>query len=224
MSVEVVIPSHPHNDSHRRRAEAYIVGLYREQHPDWTVTVAVGPAASWSKAAAVTPAVRASSAQTIVVADGDSWSPDTGACVDRALRANAWGQPHRWVRRLNREATAARYAGELPDWRKGHLDKREYVGFLGGGIVVIDRDVYLDCPLDPRFVGWGHEDESWAWALRTLHGSRWVSATGRLYHLWHPPAPRNGAHGAPESWRLRERYRQLQKDRRGMRALIEEIR
>jgi hypothetical protein len=61
--------------------------------------------------------------------------------------------------------------------------------------------------MDSRFVGWGQEDESWAYALQTLAGQPWRGAAD-LFHLWHPTPPRvERRRGSIEGWRLMKRYR-----------------
>ena len=228
MSVDVIIPTSETNDEPRRDALRYVTGLYERVYPLWRVILGICPPGPWSKALAVADGLKRSDAEIIVVADGDVWSPTIGTAVCDGLRTNKWSQPHRWVRRLDEQATADTYNGVLGPgrWDGALLDRREYAGFLGGGIVALHRETYDDCPLDPRFEGWGHEDESWAAALRVLHGERWVTPAGRLWHLWHPPADRNGALGAERSVQLRDRYMEIQGrwDKDEMRRLVSEAR
>jgi hypothetical protein len=73
-------------------------------------------------------------------------------------------------------------------------------------MMAITRDAYDRVPMDPRFVGWGQEDEAWGAALAAVLGNGWRGTTP-LYHLWHPPQPRqNRAIGSQESRHLRGRY------------------
>ena len=221
MSVDVLIPWSDTNDEHRLRALEWVTGLYTERCPTWTVILGRCPDGPWVKGRAVADALERSTADIVVIADGDVWCDATPDAAERGLRAHRWAMPHRWVKRISQHGTDAVLSGERT-MRNAPHEKREYNACQGGGIVVITRELYDRCPLDPRFAGWGHEDEAWAYALRLLHGQRWTNPDGRLWHLWHPPQPRNGAYGAPASVELRNEYRAVykRKDRAGMAELV----
>jgi hypothetical protein len=172
----------------------------------WPVTTAEAPEGEWCKAAAVTPAVESSSADIVVVADADVWCDGISAAVDAIEGGAAWATPHLKVHRLTPEATEEILTGgELHD--RVPLTEPAYIGRVGGGILAIRRDVYLDCPLDPRFIGWGQEDEAWNLALTALHGDV-HQGVAPLYHLWHPSQPRQSrAIGSPRSAALLRRYK-----------------
>lgn len=189
------------------------------------MTVAEAPAdGPWIKAAAVTPAVEASSADLVVMADADCWSPGLPAAIEAVADGAPWAIPHQLVHRLTSAATGAVYDGTvaLDTIEPSHCEQDPYRGFAGGGIVALPRGTYLDVPLDPRFGGWGGEDESWARALSTLVGDPW-RGSGPLFHLWHPPQLRmNRRHGSRESEALTFAYRQAKGRPNRMRALVEE--
>ena len=117
-------------------------------------------------------------------------------------------------------------AGEPPEPEtqadlEGIPSRNPYPGMVGGGIMVIRRDVYEQCPLDPRFLGWGQEDASWGAALTRLHGLQ--RGTGDLWHLWHEPEPRMSfTRGNPASVALAMRYLSA-KNATEIRAIIGEI-
>jgi hypothetical protein len=212
-SVEVVIPWLP-GCVHRTRA----LGWVSTRHP-YPVTVGHG-STPWVKADAVMPAVRESTADIIVVSDADVWCDMTEAI--EAVKCGApWAKPHRDVYRLTEQATADFYGGA--DYRDLPLDRAVYRGIAGGGVVVAKRTTLLDIPLDPRFVGWGQEDESWALALHTVAGMAYLG-TEDLIHLWHPPQPRMSERkGSPESWHLMRRYAKARRDPEQMRSILKEI-
>jgi hypothetical protein len=189
----------------------------------------------WCKAEAVAAGLTDSAAQVVVVADADCWSAGIPAAVDLVRSGAPWAMPHRLVHRLSPEATAQVLAGEEPHegMAVDPVIRKPYGGTPTGGIVVVHRDVWDDCPLDPRFRGWGHEDDSWGRALDAFYGrpARPPQPTPRLYHLWHPPQPRQTwGLGSQESWDLNLRYVRAWKaarqrgDTAPMRALIEEAR
>lgn len=213
MSVEVIVPwagSCPF----RRRALDWVVGRYR-----WPVVIAEGPT-PWVKARAVAPAVAASTADVVVIADADVWAPGIDEAVVAVETGAPWAVPHRGVFRLSPDGTDNLLDGEC--WEDQSLDQRPYLGVEGGGIVVAPRETLLDVPLDPRFVEWGQEDESWGIALHHLAGLRY-RAKQPLIHLWHPHPPRmDRRHGSIQSRALFRRYLNARRDPAQMRSLIEE--
>lgn len=222
MQVEVVVPWR-NGCPHRTAALDHVLGRYRQHGLD--PIVAEHDDGPWCKARAVTPAVEASRADLIVMADADCWPTNLPEALSAAAGA-PWVIPHRDVWRLSTQATSAVYDGTVAFDNIGPSDCEQapYRGFAGGGVVILPRTTYLDVPLDPRFDGWGGEDESWARALSTLVGEPW-RGTAPLFHLWHPPQPRmNRRHGSTQSEALTFNYRQAKGRPRRMRQLIEEAR
>lgn len=211
-------------DPHREDAWRWV----RER---WTglpygLKVCEAPPGPWSKGGAFMPHV-AGSEDVVVIADADCWCEGVNAAVAAVEGGADWAAPHTEVRRLTEMATEYLLAGcQVPlslAIEECPINGGAYNGFLGGGIVVVRRDVLLDVPFDPRFVGWGGEDASWRDAMLTLVGPPW---RGRdpLFHLWHPPQPRLSRKvGSRETAALRSRYVQANRSRRKMRALLDEI-
>lgn len=177
----------------------------------------------WCKAEAVADALSRTDAEILVIADADVWCDGAQAAVEAVQQGAAWAVPHGKVHRLTAQATADTLTTGTFD-PDAECAERPYTGHAGGGIVAIHRTTYEACPLDPRFTGWGHEDDSWAIALRCLHGSPWRGADP-LWHLWHQPQPRrNRRIGSEPSRRLHGRYKASRRDPDAMRSLIEEAR
>lgn len=186
------------------------------------VIEALAPPGPWSKGAAVAPAVESSRADLIVQADADCFTEGLAGAVRVVEDGAPWAIPHNNVHRLTEEGTAATLAGI--GWRDQPLDQRPYPGIAGGGIVVASREVALAVRLDPRFQGWGQEDECHAMALMTIVGDPW-RGDADLVHLFHPPQERmTRRRGSEASWQLRRRYAAARNDPVAMRALIEESR
>jgi hypothetical protein len=212
--VEVIVPWLP-GCPHRERAWNYLEPLY-----EWPVTIAQG-GSPWVKAEAVTPAVDASDAEIVVVADADCHTNGLSEAIAAVRRGAPWAIPHRGVYRLAERGMEDFYAGadpmELP------LTQPAYRGYPGGGFVVARKHVLQEVPLDPRFVGWGYEDESWARALKTIIGNPW-RGDAPLIHLWHPPQPRRDRnHGSRESELLCLRYVAAEHKPEEMRAILREF-
>jgi hypothetical protein len=220
VNVDVIIPV-AGDCEHRAAALDWVIGQWGLLMPAWGVVIGHGDPdpGRWCKADAVADALERSTADVVVVHDGDSWSDGTVLAVAEGLTRRSWAMPHGAVHRLTEAGTRRVLAGDQDVTRAAA--ERPYTGFAGGGIVALRREVYDRVPLDCRFVGWGYEDESWARALGCLVGPRW-SAQRPLRHLWHPPQFRESrGRGSAESWELRERYRLAVKDRSAMAELLE---
>ena len=182
----------------------------------------VGP---WRKAAAVADALSRASGQILVIADADVWCDGVPQAVARVKAGVGWAIPHYLVRRLTLPATLTVLgSGDWPVRRvTTTYAQRPYPGRPGGGIVVLSRESYAKVPMDPRFVGWGQEDESWALALGTMLGRSW-RGTADLWHLHHEPAPRQSRQfGSSASQQLHRRYTTASRQPKRMAALLAEM-
>lgn len=204
---------------HREAALAWVL----QQFPSsWEVVLGECPTEEWCKALAVKDALSRASGDELVVHDADVWCDSLRDAVN-SLELFRWAVPHRSTRRLTQEATEHVLAGASPEQFTMSLVEPIAQVHVGGGIVVLKREVYERVPLDPRFQGWGHEDDAWGMALRTLTGEPY-SPRGRLWHLWHPPQWREDRwKGGRESYDLYRRYDAAFGKRAEMRALLDEV-
>lgn len=217
-------------DPHRQAALAWVAHQWGTA--GYQPTLGIPDGDTWCKAEAVRNAIADQPGDILVIADADVHCEGVQDAIDAVRRGAPWARPHRLVWRLSQASTAAVLAGAEP--RQGmELDPDEptatrpgrrnegYGGVDGGGIVVVRRDIYEDCPLDPRFRGWGHEDVSWARALTVLHGG--PTRFGHdLWHLWHPPQPRlSRGFGSGESALLQDTYSRARSPE-AMRRLIDQ--
>lgn len=219
MTVSVLVPFRDDGTS-RTVVWAWLRSWWAATYPDWQVVTGTCPDGPWCKADAVADALTRADGSTLVVADADVLCDAIGAAVDQV----AGPGPHRWAvphRRVNRLSTAATYAvlsgAGLPPPpttrpRQGGagwstFNGESYTGTVGGGLVVVARDLYQLVPLDRRFQGWGQEDAAWGRALSVVAGRPWRGGEP-LWHLWHPPQKRmTRAVGSPEGLALYRRYR-----------------
>jgi hypothetical protein len=226
VAVQLIVPFRG-GCEHRERAWRWLRDRYEAE--GWDVIEAPAPDGPWCKGAAVTPAVEASKAPVIVVADADCWTGGLNEVVAAVRHGARWGMPHGKVYRLTEAATNSFLAGEVDDLYalledRRSLARRAYPGVWGGGVVVVRRDVYLEAPIDPRFLNWGNEDTAWARALKCLAGDGW-QGSAPLVHLWHPPEPRIADdRGSKDGWNHFLRYHRAAADPDAMRALIKEAR
>lgn len=197
---------------------------YAWEHPDWQVVTGASPDGPFNRSAAILDGVHRSDGEMILVADADCWTETVDAL--NAAVDSGWAVPHLLLHRLSEESTAKVLAGAdphgLPLDRANAQDSRPYRGHECGTLLAIRRDVLLDVPPDVRFVGWGHEDDAWSRALRTLIGKPWRGKRD-LFHLWHPPQPRlRRTVGSVESKRMFGLYDRAKNNPRRMRALVDE--
>lgn len=220
----VIVPLAISRCPHRRAAWVHVRGHLAGL--GWPVMVGAGDEELWSKGAACARAVAALEAvmavDVLVVYDGDVLVP-AEALVEAVTAVSGgapWAVAHEWVDRLDQRSTVALLAGEPSSWT---LDRMAYRGVVGGGCTIVRRDVWESCPIDPRFVGWGGEDEAWGWALDTLYGPPWAGEA-RLTHLWHPhaaPGARRPPHAV--SLGLRRAYQHARGVPRLTRAVIADV-
>jgi len=179
----------------------------------------------WRKGVAVADGVARASCDVVVIADADVWCDGVRVAVEVVAAGQAgWAIPHHLVRRLTARATdEVLETNAFPTVRTTFTyDQRPYPGHPAGGMVVLTRDAYQHAPIDPRFAGWGQEDNSWALALRLLIGREW-RGTEDLWHLWHTAQPRQSrAVGSSASAALHRRYWAAKGSPRSMAALIAE--
>lgn len=199
-SVAVLIPF-GNETPWRRRSLEHVKSWYAEEleNPRIEVGFHTGP---WCKAEAVAQALASSPEEILVIADADCVTPGLKRAVWAVQQGAPWAMPHLKVYRMGQTASKYIFEGVKPGAltiQNRWLDQPPYKGYEGGGITVIRREVYLDCPLDPSFKGWGQEDESWALALNGLHGAPW-RGIAPMYHLWHEkPARVSRYAGSAES-------------------------
>lgn len=201
----------------------YVVRRWHQEFPKWGHAIGYHDDDSpWCKATAVQGAFDAlhadgESPDILVIADADVWAEDVHNAVFRVQSGARWAIPHFKVHRLTETASDAVLAGGPLE---GETEERPYKGVIGGGMVVIERELYEEAPFDPRFQSWGQEDQSAGLAWATLAGKAWRSEKP-LYHLYHEPQKRQSrVTGSQESANLYGKYRRALGDERKMRHLI----
>ena len=206
---------------HRAAALEWVLGQYAENFPHWEVVVCELPEGEpWNKAKALQAGIEASKRHELVVMnDADVWCAGLQEAID-VLDEYEWSVPHKGVFRLSQKATQRVLEGA--EFLTDDLEERAYQGTTGGGIVAMHAETFRRVPLDPRFEGWGQEDDAWSLALHMLAGHPWRGKTP-LYHLWHPPQERlNRRIGSTQSKALLRRYGQARTPE-DMQSLIDEV-
>lgn len=227
----LLVPFRFGDDPARDRAWRYVRDYYRCVHPRFEVYVGTcAQREPWSKGAAVAQAFKRSREEVVIVADADVVVPAGRLveCVEAVHYGDVpWAQPHARVYRLSATMSAVTMRGPLPmikELSADRLERRMHVGPRGGGIVVCSRDAFEAVRgIDPRFIGWGGEDISFARALDTLCGPG-LHLDAAMWHLWHPRAERRHRNRASEANEaLANRYLDAEGDAIAMARLVGEI-
>lgn len=224
MTVAVVIPWRA-GCLHRERALKWTIRRYLAAFRSLDVVLgSCDPDRPFNRAQAIIDGASRTQADVLVVADGDVWC-DPKQAIDE-VKSCGWAVPHLKIHRLSRESTDKVLRGEdwhgLPLSTDNRQDAKPYKGHETGTLVVLRRDVLEEVPPDPRFVGWGSEDDAWSCALRTLVGAPWRGVDD-LVHLWHPPQPRiSRTVGNRESFALLRRYQRANRQPAVMSELVAE--
>lgn len=221
MTVAVVVPFRG-GEAHRDRNWAWL-------HERWEglgLEVIEGTTGvdGFSRTQAILDARARTDVDVLVVADADVWCEDLG--VAAAQRAG-WSVPG-MLHRLSPASTDQVLAGE--DWRglplstDNRQDAKPYQVHAAGTFLTVTAEAFDLAPPDPRFVGWGQEDDAWAAALQTLVGP--PARTGAdVVHLWHPPEPRSSrVTGNRANKALARRYHNARRSTALMHTLIAEAR
>lgn len=221
--VSVIVPWQP-GCPYREASWKYIQQWFHHNAPDsWQIIEASHDSVPFNKAQAVRDGFKKSFGKVIVVHDSDSISDSLFEAVDLVKNRYQWAVPHTMVHRLTPEATIKVLEGTDPTAVLDQTHEKPYKGVIGGGIVVLRRELFEKCPPDNRFVGWGGEDEAWGYALQLVSNQPPARGKGRLIHLWHPPQERmTRMYGSLQSKQLIERYRTAARRRSAMLQLISE--
>lgn len=214
MTTSVIVPWRG-GCPHRETAWAWV--RQKLEALDLEVIEGTCPDGPWVKALALADGISRASGDRLVMHDGDVWCDGLAEAI---AHPDPVVVPHRHVYRLTETASVNYMTGHGPL----QYEERPYIGQAAGGILVFDRDVWDEAPMDPRFAGWGQEDASWALAIRTVLRPWHRLQDHSLYHLWHPSQPRkNRSTGSVESHQLQARYEAADGKPDAMRALLAEF-
>ena len=225
MTTAVLVPFRG-GEPHRDRNWSWVRSRYEQSGFD--VIVGTTDAEGFSRTQGILNAREQSDAEVFIVADADVWT-DPAALLGGVsqARASGWAVPNRLLHRLSEESTWRVLAGEdwhgLPLSTDNDHDSKPYCVNPGGTLLVVTADAFDTAPPDPRFVGWGQEDDAWATALRRLVGPEWRGSAD-IVHLWHPAESRRSREvGSVDNVALRRRYF-IARSQEAMRSLVEETR
>jgi hypothetical protein len=217
-SVAVVIPWRVSRTHKPRRLEVCIAALRAALPPKAGIRAFDSGHQPFNRAASRNGGVSESTADVLVVCDGDAVVQP--APLLAAVAAAGDGRlhlPYTEVRLLTQDGSEHVQLGNDPhDARVWHTNP-----YSVGGCVVVSRDTWRAAGgWDERFTNWGFEDTAFWAAVDTLLGT--TRHEGTLYDLWH--IDKRGI-GSPQ-WQtgkaLCDRYTDARGNPEAMRTLIEE--
>lgn len=184
------------------------------------------PDGLFNKAAAVNDGASRATGDVLALLDADAML--TRYAVLRAVQIVAdggWCRPFHTVWALTEHYSAQ--VLEYPPSLDVPIDESEVAHKMplnpGMAVFLSRRDFEDIGGMDPRFVGWGGEDESWGFQCGTLLGqSQRVEAV--CGHLWHESVEQLHQPHFKQNVELRNRYSEIyaRRNKGAMRALIAE--
>ena len=227
MKVSILVPFR--DDGHRQASMEWIVARWRHHWPEAEVIIRPDDGRDpFSKSVALQACAADATGDVLILLDADTWCdvPTIRHAVEVAAEG-ALVMPGKVAHRLGQDVTDRLLASDPAcDWPTILPSEVEQsvrpVGFLH----VLSREVWdATNGYDPRFRGWGGEDNVFTYAVETLVGPV-VRLTGTLYSLWHPRPRDNGrriwAGQTERNGALIQQYVKARGNRPRMQALVRE--
>ena len=187
----------------------------------------------FSKTIAVNRCYRRTTSDVLAIIDADVWiEPEVLLKAASEVRGapSTWVRPCDRVMRLSRPTTQMLVQSDpssaFPELTEADCER---ITPTVGLACVFSRSMFEAVGgMDPRFRGWGWEDNAWIYLLTSLAGPATVM-DNFVFHLWHPRA--HHPDGRP-AWsgqttsniELGLRYKRARKNRSALDALIREVR
>lgn len=185
--VSVLIPYQP-DGGPRDDAFRYVKQFYQRLLPEAEVCVGELKQELFSRSKAINKAASAATGRLFIIADGDIiYDPELMREAMNQVREDRWVIPFSSITRMTRSNSQTVFEQDaqwpIPVSLETKADQARY---FVGGVNVLSRAAFEAVGgYDERFVGWGGEDEAFAYSLDTLVGKH-VRLEGNLLHFWHP--------------------------------------
>lgn len=224
--VSVLIPYQSDGNGPRDTSFEWVLGFYARMMPE--AEVCVGEIADsrepFSRSKAINRAYHQATKDIIVIADSDIvYDPNLLRESITYLNSEQWVIPFSRILRLSKETShlLLQQESRWPLTVKTETAAEQATAFVGG-FNVLGREAYETVGgYDERFVGWGGEDEAFAYALDTLVGHH-IRLEGEMVHFWHPFVGPDGNPNYDSNYALYLRYLKARGNHKEMRLLIQE--
>ena len=171
----------------------WVKNFFQTTMPSAELIVGTTIASRFNKAKAVNLAAKKATRDILLIVDADTvFDPNIILESIKLLQDAAWVIPFTEVYDVPMEITE-RVVRAKSGWPLNvKLEECQkvnwmYDGFAGKVNLIPKRNFEKVSGFDERFVGWGGEDDAFAWSVNTLCG-KCVYYDAKVFHLWHPPA------------------------------------
>ncbi len=185
MKASIIIPFN--GEPSRKEAASFVIRYYCEAYEYEVITCDSGEGL-FSKAQAINNGAALATGDTLILADADTII--TPEQLDKGIN-ESWCIPFNRCLNLQPEDTELvirQNPLEVPFWAYTPRKVREKWTYAGGVNIVSREALDLVGGMDPRYLGWGGEDESFCRAVSTMHKPA-VIIPGDVYHLHHETDP-----------------------------------
>jgi predicted glycosyltransferase involved in capsule biosynthesis len=174
----------------RKEAFHWVKRFYETTIPEAEICIGECKGETFSKSQAVNNAAKKATKEIYIIADADIiFDPSLILQSMKLLENHAWVIPYRTVFNLDQETTT-KLLNLDPSWPilpDDYTGKQRPLSGWGGINIVPKKHFDRVAGFDERFLGWGGEDDAFAFSVNYLCGFvERIDAT--IFHLWHPPA------------------------------------
>ena len=221
-NVSILIPYKSDNGP-RESAFHWVKKYYQTVLPKAELCIGDSPGNPFNRSQAINNAAKLATRPIFIIADCDLvYSPSILENSIKFIDQYTWIIPFQQILNLSSKNTERLLMSES-NW-PFHVTINDYhidnsYPAVGGLNVLRRKDFIKVGGFDERFVGWGGEDDAFAYAMNTLCGP-FIRLDEDIYHLWHP---RVGAEGNPNyqaNYDLYTRYQQAETDVAAMQRLV----
>lgn len=189
--LSIVIPWRPGSDSSRQRIFDWVFERYRLLFPGAEIVIADDGSEEFNRSTFINHGVEQATGEFLLIADADTVS--FPVWIDEAIKEIKLGAP--WVipysedgyvdtdKRGGRKILSCPPDKDIDPYSVTFQDRLK----SWSGQVVIRRDDFWKVGgFDPRFKGWGYEDNAFVECCDTILGPHERLTSGYTIHIWHP--------------------------------------
>lgn len=220
--VSVLIPYQSDQGGPRDAALRWALDFYSRTMPGIEVCIGEVSGNPFSRSKAINRAARQATRDVFMIADCDIvYDPNLVLETISYVNDRQWVIPFSRILRLP-EDISQMILSQTADWPIPTIlgNRDENSAYYLGGLNALKRNAFDAVGgYDERFIGWGGEDEAFAYAMDTLIGTH-VRLDGEMVHFWHPFVGPEGNPHYETNYALYKQYKEARGDVQSMRKLI----